>query len=196
MTPDLARNESPLNESTLISRLQAVDLQPTLEGRLLQLRPLQPEDYRALYAVASDPLIWEQHPEADRYQEAVFRTFFDEALRSNGALVAVDSATDEIIGSSRFHGYDADSSVMEIGWTFLARSHWGGDYNREMKRLMLRHAFELVDVIFVIGPENRRSQRAIEKLGASRVGERPDPGGRIDLIYRMTVSVFNESFGD
>ena len=63
------------------------------------------------------------------------------------------------------------------GWTFLARSHWGGEYNREMKRLMLDHAFRFVGrVVFLIDSANHRSQRATEKIGAVRAGTRYAPG--------------------
>src|SRR5438477_3819046 len=142
------------------------ELQPILKGELLELRPLRPEDYDELYAVASDPLIWEQHPANDRYKGEVFRGFFREALESGGALVARDAGDGRVIGSSRFHGYDEAKGEVEIGWTFLARSHWGGAYNREMKRLMLRHAFNFVDrVIFLVGPQNWRSRRAVERIG-------------------------------
>jgi RimJ/RimL family protein N-acetyltransferase len=104
------------------------DLQPVLQGDLLQLRPLQPEDFAGLYAVASDPLIWEQHPIKERYQERVFSGFFRESLQSGGALIAIDSNAGKVIGSSRFHGFDSNKSEIEIGWSFLARSHWGGIY--------------------------------------------------------------------
>jgi len=144
-----------------------LDLQPTLRGELLELRPLRPEDFEALFKVASDPLIWEQHPENDRYKEPVFRRFVDGALGSKGAFVAYDLATGEMIGSSRYFGYDPDRNMVEIGWSFLARTYWGGKYNGEMKRLMLEHAFKSVErVIFIIGAENKRSRRAVEKLGA------------------------------
>ena len=163
------------------------DLQPTLEGELLRLRPLRPEDWGDLYAVASDPLIWEQHPVRDRYTEDVFRGFFREALESGGALVATDAHDGRVIGSSRFHGYDEAKSEVEIGWTFLARSHWGGIYNREMKQLMLRHAFMFVrSVIFLVGPENMRSRRALEKIGAVCVGPLLDVRGHEAVLYRIT----------
>jgi RimJ/RimL family protein N-acetyltransferase len=165
------------------------DLQPILEGELLGLRPLRPEDFHDLYAVASDPLIWEQHPNNDRHEEEVFKGFFREALESGGALIAVDSKDGQVIGSSRFHGYDSEKSEIEIGWTFLARSHWGGIYNREIKQLMLRHAFRFVNsVIFLVGPENVRSQRAMEKIGGVRVESRLDGNGRESLVYRITAS--------
>ncbi len=163
------------------------DLQPTLTGKLLRLRPLRADDFHDLYAVASDPLIWEQHPVKDRYRDEVFQSFFREALACGGTLVAIDSKDDRIIGSSRFHGYDDEKSEIEIGWTFLARSHWGGVYNGEMKRLMLDHAFQSVNrVIFLVGPQNVRSQRAVEKIGGVRAGSRPDAGGRESYIYEMT----------
>jgi RimJ/RimL family protein N-acetyltransferase len=162
------------------------DLQPHLTGDLLELRPLRAEDFPDLYAVAADPLVWEQHPCSDRYQEDVFKTFFREALESGGALVAIDRQDGRVIGSSRFNGYDEARSEIEIGWTFLARSHWGGRYNGGMKRLMLGHAFRFVArVIFVIGPQNFRSQRAVEKIGAVRAGTRRDATGRENLVYRI-----------
>lgn len=168
------------------------DLQPILQGELLSLRPLRPEDIHALYAVASDPLIWEQHPIKDRHQKDVFAMFFREALASGGALVAIDCKDVRVIGSSRFHGYDKERNEIEIGWTFLARSHWGGVYNREMKQLMLRHAFRFVRrVIFLVGPQNLRSQRAVEKIGGARAGSRPDTGGRDSMVYEITASAFD-----
>src|SRR5437016_1546254 len=153
--------------------LKSFELQPHLVGDLVELRPLRPEDWEGLFEVASDPMIWEQHPAQDRYQEDVFKDFFQEALHSRGAFVAVDRTTQKIIGSSRYFGYDPEKREVEIGWTFLARSHWGGHYNKEMKRLMLDHAFQFVDsVIFLVGPANIRSQKAVEKIGAVRIGQR------------------------
>ncbi|HXA78812.1 MAG TPA: GNAT family N-acetyltransferase [Candidatus Acidoferrales bacterium] len=164
------------------------DLQPPLSGHLLRLRPLRAEDWDDLYAVASDPLIWEQHPINDRYKEEVFKGFFRGALESGGALIAMESKDGRVIGSSRFNGYDEEKSEIEIGWTFLAPSHWGGVHNQEMKRLMLQHAFKFVEnVIFRIGPHNLRSQRAIEKIGGVRAGSRPDDAGRENFVYRITA---------
>jgi RimJ/RimL family protein N-acetyltransferase len=167
------------------------DLQPTLKGELVILQPLGLEDYPALFAIASDPLIWEQHPARDRYKEEVFKEFFREAMDSGGALIATDSQNGRVIGSSRFHGYDREAREIEIGWTFLARSHWGGMYNREMKQLMLRHAFRFVDsAVFLIGPQNFRSQKAMEKIGGIAVGSRRDGSGRDSVVYRIAASEF------
>ena len=147
------------------------DLQPHLKGELLELRPLATQDWDELFAVASDPLIWEQHPERDRYKEDVFRIFFRDAMQSGGAFVIIDRKTEQIIGSTRFYGYDPEQSEIEIGWTFLARKYWGGRYNAEMKRLLLKHAFKFVEsVVFFVGEANLRSQKAMEKVGAMRVG--------------------------
>jgi len=147
------------------------DLQPHLRGELIELRPLAPEDWNDLFAVASDPLIWEQHPETDRYKEDVFKVFFREALQCAGAFVVIDRKSQQIIGSTRYYGYDPDKSEIEIGWTFLARKYWGGRYNREMKQLMLNQAFKFVEnVVFFVGEKNFRSQKAMEKIGAIRSG--------------------------
>ena len=167
------------------------ELQPVLTGELLELRPLRAEDFGDLYAAASDPLVWEQHPASDRYKEEVFREFFREGLESGGALVAVDLKDGRVVGSSRFLAYDEAAGEIEIGYTFLARTHWGGRFNGEMKRLMLAHAFKFVrSVVFLVGPENFRSQRAVEKIGGVREGSRPNASGRDSVLFRITASDF------
>lgn len=165
-----------------------LDLQPTLQGSLVRLRPLAREDFPALFAVARDPLIWEQHPDKSRSQRDGFERFFEQAMASRGALVALEADTGEVIGSSRFHGYDPVAREVEIGWTFLARRCWGGTYNREMKQLMLDHAFQVVDrVLFLIAPMNDRSQRAVLKLGAVPDGSYVDATGSVSLRFSLPV---------
>jgi RimJ/RimL family protein N-acetyltransferase len=168
------------------------DLQPELHGELVGLRPLRPDDFANLHTIASDPLIWEQHPAADRYKEHVFREFFREALQSGGALVALDSKNGAVMGSSRYYGYDEQAGEIEIGWTFLARSYWGGIYNGEMKRLMLDHAFAFVNrVILIVGPRNFRSQRAAENVGALRTGTRRGADGTDNIVFEITRSTYS-----
>ena len=170
--------------------------QPVLEGDRLQLRPYRAEDYPALFAAASDPLIWAVHPAHDRWQEPVFRAFFADALARGGALTALDKASGALIGSSRFQNHDsADGGAVEIGWTFLARSHWGGAWNREMKRLMIGHALGTVErVRFVVGADNLRSCRALEKIGAHLTGARETrmmAGGPVEHVhYAITRASF------
>jgi RimJ/RimL family protein N-acetyltransferase len=165
--------------------------QPHLIGELIELRPLAPSDWDGLFAVASDPLIWELHPARDRYQEGVFREFFVEALASGGAMVVIDRTTRKVIGSSRYFGFDQGKSEVEIGWTFLGRAYWGGRYNGEMKRLMLDHAFRIVEhVVFLIGPENWRTRRAVEKIGAVQIDDRTTVGAagneKVSVVYRLS----------
>ena len=144
-----------------------VDLQPTLKGGLIEIRPLRPADFDSLFAAASDPLIWEQHPESDRYKREVFRGFFDGAIESKGAFAVIERKTGRIIGSSRYCNFNPVEHEIEIGWTFLERAFWGGRHNRELKTLMLEYAFRFVDrVVFVVGEKNLRSQKALEKIGA------------------------------
>jgi RimJ/RimL family protein N-acetyltransferase len=170
------------------------DLQPILTGTLVQLRPLRPDDFDALYEIARDPAIWEQHPVANRYEEQIFKGFFREALDSGGAFAIVDRQTGCIIGSSRYSGYDPARQEIEIGWTFLARAYWGGSYNRELKTLMLRHAFQFVGrVIFLVGPQNFRSLRAMEKIGGIRAGmTRREPDGPESVVFEITRATFSD----
>ncbi|HEX4638723.1 MAG TPA: GNAT family N-acetyltransferase [Chthoniobacterales bacterium] len=161
------------------------ELQPVLTGKLIELRPLKPVDFDELFRAASDPLIWEQHPESDRYTREVFEKYFAGALESKGAFAIVDLKTGQIIGSSRYYGFDSEKSEIEIGWTFLERHFWGGEYNRELKALMLKHAFRFVDrVVFVVGENNFRSQKALEKIGAKFL-RRENRDGRPNVIFRI-----------
>jgi RimJ/RimL family protein N-acetyltransferase len=173
-----------------------MDRQPVLDGERLLLRPLEPGDWDALYAVASDPLIWEVHPAGNRWQEDVFRAYFADALDKRGALVVIDKQTGAIVGSSRMQGHDpAAGGSVEIGWTFLARSHWGGEINREMKRLMLSHALHYVErVLFRVGEANGRSRRAMEKIGGqlSEAREHVPMDGR-DVVH-VIYEIDRESF--
>jgi N-acetyltransferase len=168
------------------------ELQPVLIGELVELRPLREDDFPTLFAVASDPLIWEQHPQPDRCTEPVFRQFFRGGIESGGAFIVVDRKDGRVIGSSRFAEYDETKSEIEIGWTFLARSHWGGRYNGEMKRLMLAHAFRFVRrVIFRVGPLNRRSQRALQNIGASYLGLEADERRGHNALFEVTRETFS-----
>ena len=165
------------------------DLQPIdLKNELVTLIPLAQNDFEKLYSVASDPLIWEQHPNKNRYQREAFQTYFKGAIESGGAFLVADSKTGETIGSSRFTGYDPFKKTVEIGYTFLARDHWGTVYNRALKTIMLDHAFKFVEgVIFHIGANNIRSQKAIEKLGAKKTGE-------IEMKYYGEQNVLNYTY--
>lgn len=143
-----------------------IDMQARLANGQVALRPLAPDDWVPLYAIAADPLIWKVHPAHDRWQEPVFRQFFADALASGGALVAIDPATRALIGASRYDTGRTEPGEIEIGWTFLARSHWGGATNAAMKALMIGHALTHFDrVMFMIGETNIRSRRAMEKIG-------------------------------
>jgi RimJ/RimL family protein N-acetyltransferase len=164
-----------------------LDLQPTLAGPHLTLRPLAALDFDELFAAASDPLVWAQHPDPARARPEGFAPVFDAALKSKGCLVAVDTARRSVIGWSRYHSYLPGESIT-IGYTLLARSHWGGSANAEMKRLMLQHAFtDVPEVRFTVAERNLRSRRAVEKLGAELVGAEDTPRwGQIHVIYRLT----------
>jgi N-acetyltransferase len=167
------------------------ELQPTLRGDSIEIRPLTRGDFEALFEVASDPLVWEQHPEPDRYQREVFQKYFNSGIESGGAFAVIELRSGRIIGSSRYCSLNPEAREVEIGWTFLERAFWGGECNRELKSLMLGHAFRFVDrVVFVVGENNRRSQKALEKIGARflRKMSRPMPDGSTShhMVFAIT----------
>lgn len=166
------------------------DLQPTLENELLKVVPLQQNDFDQLFAVAADPLIWEQHPNKDRYKKDVFAKFFEGALASKGAFIVYDKATGTAVGSSRYYELNEEQNSVAIGYTFIGRNFWGNGYNAALKMLMFNHAFQFVERVELhIGASNFRSQKAAEKLGALKVGEQDiayygEPA-KWNFIYRI-----------
>lgn len=164
--------------------MSAPDWQPTLTGPTLHLRPLRATDFDALFAVASDPEIWAQHPARDRYQEAVFRKLFEDGLASGGAILVTDRVSGEVLGSTRFYNWVPERREIEIGYTFLKRSRWGGATNRELKTLVLGHALTFAAVaVFIVAKENLRSRRAMEKIGGRLLPERTEVEGHV--VYAM-----------
>lgn len=149
-----------------------IALQPTLENEQIVLQPLKVIDFEILYTVASDPEIWQQHPNKDRWKKDVFRTFFEGAVQSGGAFKVVDKATGMVIGSTRFYDYQPEDNSIFIGYTFFATSCWGKGINQQVKNLMLDYIFQFVDQVnFHVGASNIRSQIAISRLGAIKVGQ-------------------------
>lgn len=177
------------------------EMQPTLRGERITVRPLTPEDFDALYAAASDPAVWEQHPDSERYREEIFRErFFAGAIACGSAFAVVDNATGRVIGSSRFYEWDADAKEIAIGYTFIECDHWGGATNSELKALMLGHAFTVAGrVWFHVGETNTRSRRAVEKLGAvlSHSEDRELDGTPfVQLYYRLDPADYKAATGD
>jgi len=148
------------------------NIQPTLENEKAILYPLQEKDFEILYTTASDPKIWEQHPNKDRWKKEIFKTFFDGAIQSKGAFKIVDRATDRVIGSTRIYDYNEQENSIFIGYTFYAVAYWGKGLNRLVKATMLDYIFQFVSkVYFHIGADNIRSQIAIGRLGAEKIAE-------------------------
>ncbi|MEM0955209.1 MAG: GNAT family N-acetyltransferase [Pseudomonadota bacterium] len=175
-----------------------VDIQPTLEGPSLLLRPVAAADFDALYQAASDPHIWEQHPDSERYQREVFdKRFFQSALDCGGAVVILDKARQRIIGSSRYYEWQPEQLSIAIGYTFIERQYWGGQTNGELKRLMLTHIAQWADTVwFHIGDTNLRSILAIEKLGAvlKKKEPRDQHGKRFNqLYYRLDATRYRKT---
>jgi len=172
------------------------ELQPKVEGTLVHLRPIEESDFDALYAIASDPLLWEHHPVKNRTNRGVFRSWFDDGVAGH-ALVIVERGSGLVIGTSRYEVLDESGREVEIGWTFIARSHWGGAYNGEVKRLMIDHAFGWARLVTIkVHESNLRSLRAVEKLGAERVRLEPARHGiGSSVVFALTPGVWPSAAG-
>jgi RimJ/RimL family protein N-acetyltransferase len=175
----------------------AVDFQPTLQNKIVIAVPLQELDFDILFNAASDPLIWEQHPNKNRYKREEFQNYFKGAMESGGAFLVMDAVTNEVIGSSRYSDYDAAKQIVSIGYTFFSRNCWGKGHNYALKKLMLDHIFQFVKAVnFYIGAVNKRSQISLERFGAVKTGETEmayygEPA-KLDYIYTITRQQWQE----
>ena len=173
-------------------------VQPTLENENVKLVPLEQNDFEALFSVASDPLVWEQHPNKDRYKRDVFETFFQGAMESGGAFKIIDKESDELAGSTRFYDFNAEDNSIFIGYTFYGTKFWGSKLNPQVKKLMLDYIFQFVDKVnFHVGKDNIRSQKAMEKLGAKKVDEvnvayfgEPE---KLNVVFEILKTDFNSN---
>jgi RimJ/RimL family protein N-acetyltransferase len=168
--------------------------QPTyLKNDIVVLEPLKESDVELLYEVASDPLIWEQHPNPDRYKREVFMNYFQGAMESKGAFLIVDAATGKALGSSRFYDHYPEKKEIKIGYTFFSRACWGKSINKNVKGLMIAHALTFVDkIIFHVGASNIRSQKAMERIGATKIGTEEvayfGEATRLNCVYQISKS--------
>lgn len=151
-----------------------INIQPTLENENVLLRPLLESDFEKLYDVASDPKVWEQHPNKDRYKREIFEKFFEGAVLSQGAFVIIDKSSGEVAGSTRYYAFDEDEDSIFIGYTFYGTKFWGSKFNPQVKKLMLDYIFQFVSLVkFHVGKNNIRSRKAMEKLGGQYHHEVP-----------------------
>ncbi len=167
-----------------------MNLQPTLIGKRISLRPLQQEDFDNLFLAASDPKIWEAHPIPDRYLPETFKTYFEKLLDSKGALVITDNQNSEVIGTSSFYDYLEHEKSVIIGYTFLTRKYWGGSFNHELKKLMMDYAFHFVETcLFHVGADNIRSRKAMLKIGGVLFDEFEKIGFRGKLYKNVAYKI-------
>lgn len=170
------------------------DIQPTtLKNEIIKMVPMATNNFEALYSVASNPLIWEQHPNKNRYQRDVFEKFFEGAILSKGAFMVYDTKTNVLIGSSRFYEYDETNNTIAIGYTFLAKEYWGTGHNGALKSIMLNYVFQFVNsVLFYVGSNNIRSQKAVAKLGATKIREQEiayfSEEQKLNFVYELNKS--------
>lgn len=169
-----------------------MDLQPThLKNEVVELSPLQVSHFDVLFAVAADPLLWEQHPNPDRYKKEVFQNFFKGAMASMGAFLIRNAKTGDVIGSSRFYDFVLEKKEIKIGYTFFSRTCWGKPFNQSTKKLMIEYALSKVNtIIFHVGATNFRSQKAMEKIGAIKIKEEQvayfGEASRLNFVYSIT----------
>jgi N-acetyltransferase len=144
----------------------------TLEGKRIRLEPLHERHAPDLHALCNDPRIWEftfqPNPLTSLVRTQRWVADAGEAP-DTVAFAIIDKPSGAAIGSTRYLEISPEHRKLEIGWTFLARSHWGTGVNPECKRLLLHYAFEIfgaVRVQFKAEALNQRSRRAIERIGA------------------------------
>jgi N-acetyltransferase len=177
--------------------MKIMHIQPILQNETILIQPLQTSDFERLYTVASDPKVWEQHPNPLRYERDMFINYFEGAMQSQGALLIIDKQKNCVMGASRYYDFNALEKSVLIGYTFFGTKYWGGTWNPMVKKLMIDYAFTQVEkVIFHIGSNNVRSQIAIGRLGAIKIGEEEvayyGEASKLNYFYAITKADWME----
>jgi RimJ/RimL family protein N-acetyltransferase len=112
-------------------------------------------------------------------------------MESKGAFLIMDAATGKALGSSRFYDHHPDKKEIKIGYTFFSKACWGKSINKNVKGLMIAHALTFVDtIIFHVGASNFRSQIAMERLGALKIGTEEvayfGEASRLNHVYQIS----------
>ena len=146
-----------------------------LTGETVRLEPLQQDHAQGLYNRGRSAGDWDYMPRACFIDMADTRQWIDEAIDTPGQLpfAVIEKAKDKVIGSTRYLNIRPEHRSLEIGWTWLGQQWQRTAVNTEVKWLLLCHAFErlgCVRVEFKTDARNARSQRALERIGASREG--------------------------
>jgi len=144
-----------------------------LNGSNVALEPLCPDHAEELWEAAQAPEIWAwlANIGEDRklFDHWLALTFEAAAEGREGPFATRNVASGQVVGSSRYLNVRPDDRVVEIGWTWLHPSAWGGGANVEAKLLMMRHAFETLDCVrveFKTDARNERSRAALAALPA------------------------------
>jgi RimJ/RimL family protein N-acetyltransferase len=146
-----------------------------LEGESVRLEPLGQEHAQGLYIRGRSETDWQYLPRSCFVDLPDMRQWIDEALAApdHQPFAIIETARDKPVGSTRYLSIRPEHRALEIGWTWLAQESQRTGINTEAKLLLLAHAFErlgCVRVEFKTDARNLRSQRALERIGATREG--------------------------
>jgi len=166
-----------------------------LRGNLVSIEPLRLDHAEGLLAAADSDEVFAWLPYSRPTDIAQAEAWIEDALADRVAdrrfpFAVLDGGEGSVIGSTSYWDFDAHNAHVEIGSTWLSRTAWGTGRNAEAKLLLMAHAFEtlgLERVAFRTDIRNERSQRAIERLGASKEGVHRHEMRRRDGSWRDSV---------
>ena len=146
-----------------------------LSGDAVRLEPLSQEHAQGLYNRGRSTADWAYMPRGCFVDLADTRQWIDAALGATGQqpFGIVETGKSKVVGSTRYLNIRPQHRSLEIGWTWLGQESQRTGINTEVKLLLLTHAFEhlgAVRVEFKTDGRNLRSQRALERIGATLEG--------------------------
>ena len=146
-----------------------------LSGDNLRLEPLSQDHAQGLYNRGRSAADWAYMPRSCFIDLADTRQWIDEALQAPAQLsfAIVESGKNKAVGSTRYLNIRPEHRSLEIGWTWLGQEWQRTGVNTQVKLLLLSHAFERLGCVWVefkTDARNARSQRALERMGATREG--------------------------
>lgn len=168
-------------------------MNPTLENNVVKLTLLDLSNYEHIIPIAKEDRLIEFSPsdistpeKLKEYVQIAVDGFYH---KTTIPFIVFDKAKQKYAGSTRFGMINWKDKVLHIGWTWIGKEFQGTGLNKNMKFLMLRHAFEDMEfekVEFRIDERNERSRKAVEKIGAALEGILRSDTVMIDGFRRNT----------
>lgn len=175
----------------------------SLEGITISLMPLEVKHKEELFEVLKSPEVWKYSwrkvSTVEDIEQILMIAVHNKKIGKHIPFIVKDKLNGQVLGTTQICSIDQVNRNVEIGWTWLSPNVWRTKVNTECKFLLLKYCFEELKVNrvqFSVSGENIRSQKAVERIGATKEGTFPKHKVKADGTIQDNIfySIINEEW--